>query len=167
MFYNFFQVLLFIIFISALHLSAAKFEIDRQSTNNENYDSSNRYRPGDSSGYGVSAGYYPRTVYDQINQNRINNDFSGREFRPPNVFAAGIMSSPYHNPLLAQPRQYQISMPGVGGLMPYQVNNAPPLLQSPGKLFTSIKTRQYNYYNFGYSGYPFASPLENQYSGEQ
>ncbi len=105
-----------------------------------------RYRPGDSSSYGASAGYYPRTVYDQINQNRINNDLSGREFRPPNVFAAGIMSSPYHNPLLAQPRQYQISMPGAGGLMP---SYAPPLLQSPGKLFMSIKTRQYNSYNFG------------------
>lgn len=123
-----------------LHLSAANFEIDRQSSNNENYDSLNRYRPGDSSSYGASAGYYPRTVYDQINQNKINSDINGREFRPPNVFAAGIISSPYNNPLLAQPRQYQTSMPGVGGFIPYQLSNAPPLLQSPGKLFMSIKT---------------------------
>jgi len=146
--------------VLVLPFCSAKFEIDRQSNGNDNYENLNRYRPGDSSSYGTSGGYFPRTVYDQINQNSPN----GREFRPPNVFAAGPASSPYLNPLVAQQRQYQAPIPGGAGLNPYQLSSA-PFLQSPGNEYISI-SQSNNLYNSDHSGYGIAPPLESQYSGQ-
>lgn len=119
-------------------ISATDSSIERQNT--DNYDSSlSKYRPSDSSSTfgGASGGYYPRGLYDGLNQNtRFNADLSAKEFRPPNVFAVPLLStpSPYASPLMAQPRQYQISMPGASGLMPYHMNgmNAMSMMQSPG-----------------------------------
>lgn len=126
-----FQVLLYLWLISLIcGISAVESQIERQ--NNDNYDSLNRYRPTDSSSYGTSGGYYPRNTYEQLNQNnRYNVDLSGREFRPPNVFTAGLISTPtpYASPMLAQPRQYQIPIGGAQGLMPYPGS---PLMQSSG-----------------------------------
>ena len=113
-------------------ISAVDSQIDRQNT--DNYDSLNRYKPTDTSSYGTSGGYYPRNAYEQYNQNRFNVDSSAKELRPPNVFAVGLIPTPapYMSPLMAQPRQYQISLAGgPTGLMPYQVGGS-PFFQSAG-----------------------------------
>ena len=126
-----FQVLLNLLVISLFcAISATDPQIERQNSV-DNYESLNRYKPTDTSSYSSSGGYYPRTAYE-LNHNRYSADLSGREFRPPNVFAAGLISTPtpYMSPLMAQQRQYQVSMTGPSGLLPYQGS---PLMHSSGK----------------------------------